>query len=281
MVCTFSDLGGELISAKSSDGTEFIWQGHERSWKKHAPSLFPICGRLKDSAYTYGGKEYTMGCHGFLSKSEMTLVESSDEELVFELRSSEKTKESYPFDFVLTLTYTLKGTTLSAKCEVENTSEELLPFMFGGHPGFSTSVDGLSLCDFYVDFGAEGADLYPIINNAFISKTAEHYSFSEGIYPLTREALVEAKTVVFKNAPKEITLASAKSAHKVLLSYSETLPYMCIWSDQADEAEFVCLEPWSGVPNDGVSDECFETRESMVRLAPGKSESFEYKMTFI
>jgi galactose mutarotase-like enzyme len=279
--CTFSDIGGELISAKDSSGTEFIWQGLEPSWKKHAPFLFPICGRLKDAQYTYGGRTYDMSCHGFLSGSLTSAKKIGENEISFELSANDETRAVYPFDFFLTITYTLEDTTLSVRATVKNTSADTLPFMFGGHPGFSTSIDGLRLEDFYVDFAEERADIYPIINETFISSTPETYIFWDGKMPLTRAELVDLKTVVFKNTSKTITLASEKTAHAVKFSYSDTLPYMCLWSDTIDEGQFICLEPWSGVPSDGVKDEEFETRGSMVRLAPGESETFSYTMTFI
>ena len=44
-----NSLGAELTSVKSTDGHEYIWQGSE--WKKHAPILFPVCGRDIVSKY--------------------------------------------------------------------------------------------------------------------------------------------------------------------------------------------------------------------------------------
>ena len=48
LTATVSSKGSELISVKSADGKEFIWQADEKFWARSAPVLFPIVGGLKD-----------------------------------------------------------------------------------------------------------------------------------------------------------------------------------------------------------------------------------------
>ena len=57
------------------------------------------------------------------------------------------------------------------------------------------------------------------------------------------------------------------------------MPYLCVWKDEFNEAKFVCLEPWSDIPADGVTPENFDTRK-MSRLSKGKSESYTCKLSF-
>ena len=62
-VC-ITTLGAQIKSVKSDK--EYMWEGNPDIWGKHAPVLFPVCGRLKDGKYTYKGKEelyYSVGCH--------------------------------------------------------------------------------------------------------------------------------------------------------------------------------------------------------------------------
>lgn len=50
-VAQIDTLGAELCSLLRKDsGEEFVWQGDERYWAGHAPTLFPITGKLKDCA---------------------------------------------------------------------------------------------------------------------------------------------------------------------------------------------------------------------------------------
>ena len=150
-----SDLGGEVQSVKK-DGCEYVWQGNPTFWASRAPLLFPICGRFFEAKYTYGGKTYEMGTHGFLRRSGLKLEKQSDTELVLSLAANEETKEQYPFDFSLTLTYTLFKNELKTLVSVKNTDQKTLPFAFGGHPGFNVPLDGKSeFSDWYLTFSED------------------------------------------------------------------------------------------------------------------------------
>ena len=50
------DLGAQLCSVKSPEGTEYIWQADPAIWGRHAPLLFPVIGRLQGGQYTYKGQ---------------------------------------------------------------------------------------------------------------------------------------------------------------------------------------------------------------------------------
>ena len=66
LTVTLSDQGAEIQSVKDvNSGREYIWQADPKIWGRHAPVLFPVVGRLKDDQYTYDGKTYHMGQHGF------------------------------------------------------------------------------------------------------------------------------------------------------------------------------------------------------------------------
>lgn len=58
--------GAELCSVvKKETGEEMLWQADPAVWNRHAPILFPYCGRLKGGAFTHNGVSYEGGQHGF------------------------------------------------------------------------------------------------------------------------------------------------------------------------------------------------------------------------
>ena len=59
-------LGGELRSIRTPDGTEYLWQGDPAYWKSRAVNIFPYVARLWGGKYTYQGKTYALGNHGFV-----------------------------------------------------------------------------------------------------------------------------------------------------------------------------------------------------------------------
>ena len=104
---------GELSSMRSkASGIESGWQADPSIWARHAPILFPFIGRLKDKMYTVGGTEYTSTQHGFGRDLEFACTAQTDTSIDFTLTPNDYTKPMYPFDFALTVRYTLTGNTL-------------------------------------------------------------------------------------------------------------------------------------------------------------------------
>ena len=62
---TVESHGAELVSVVNKQtGAEMLWQADPAVWARHAPVLFPYCGRLKDGAFTCKGVRYEGGqCH--------------------------------------------------------------------------------------------------------------------------------------------------------------------------------------------------------------------------
>lgn len=280
---SFTDLGGELISATTYDGFEYIWGGDEKFFEKHAPILFPICGRLKNSTYTFGDKEYRMDCHGFLSESILLTDKISENKILFSLSDNENTRLNYPFSFKLTVCYEAIANTLNMKAIIENTGDKILPFMFGVHPGFKLPLeDGLCSNDYYIDLGCESAFIHGLDDEkCFVNKKPTVYDFGNGLYKINEEELADMDTAIFSEVSNEIRLFSPIGKRAIKISYSDDFKYFCIWKYPSPEAKFICLEPWSGIPQDGIKDEVLETRDSMIRLAPLEKREFNISITFI
>ena len=126
-----SDLGAEIMSIKTADGHEYMWQGDSKYWAGRAPIMFPICGRLFNGEYTYHGKKYSLPNHGFARKSTFTLKSVSKSFVTLELKANEETLASYPFDFIFDVTFKLEGNTLDVKYEVKNPDSQELIFAVG------------------------------------------------------------------------------------------------------------------------------------------------------
>ncbi len=281
MTFTVRDRGAELISAIGADGEEFLWGANPEIWGEHSPVLFPLCGRLFGGCYTYRGKRYEMGCHGFYSSSLPTLTERTDASLTFVLTENEDTLKVYPFPFCIRLTYTANSDTLTVSALIENTGEDILPFMYGAHPSFAVPMDkGLSFEDFKVDLGDGDITLYREQNGPFVCPIGEKFQTENGVFHLNNDEICSYGTVILSGVGGKVSLCSDKSSRSVALTFSDDFKYFCIWKSNAEGASYLCLEPWSGVPGDGATDECFETRGSMVRLMPGEKKHFVYTMKF-
>lgn len=269
-------LGAELKSAVSY-GTEYVWNGDKKWWDDTAPVLFPICCRLPEKKYSFGGRVYDMDIHGFAWKSEFLATRVEKSRLTLVLHSSDATRAQYPFDFVFTADYSVEGDTLSLKLTVENKGSETMPYMVGWHPGFSLHGDG-EINSFSLKFNTEkNLLLHPILPGCFVKQEGEDYAVNDGTYVLNEEEIYTNDTVIFSTTGGTATLTSPCTDKKITMSYSDNLPFFCIWKEADSRARFICLEPWSDIPAPGDAPVAFESRP-MSRLKPDCKAEYSYNV---
>ena len=277
LVAEINSLGAELTSVKSVSGYEYIWQGQE--WKKHAPVLFPVCGGLLGSKFSYKGREYPMEKHGFAKISEFEATEITESSLTLVLKSNDTTLAIYPFDFTLTAKYALRENSLVASYTVENSGMQIMPYMFGWHPAFNLWGEG-DIASFYVEFdGKKQLSRHTLQHGPFVNPFYTSYPLKDGRYYLNEEEIYENDTMIFRDVPTAVKLAGGDGEHTLTLSYTDNLPYLCIWKAPTSAARYVCLEPWSDIPADGETEENFLSRQ-MSRLSPAEKEDYVYTVTF-
>lgn len=276
---TVSTLGAELVSVKSADGYEYLWQNPGNFWDSHAPLLFPVCGRLKNQKYTYAGKEYEMDLHGFIKDMEFAVAAKEGGHITMTYSSNAESKKIFPFDFNVIADYELAGESIIFTFKVTNTGKEPLPYMFGWHPGFNLPAgEGLDINDYKLEFGnLKELNWFPLQNGPFACPESKKYPLCDGAYRLNEEEIYKNDTMIFTGHENKLKMRANGQPYELDFSWSENLPYLCIWKAEFNEAKYICLEPWSDVPADGVTDENFDTRK-MQRLAPQKSELYKYEL---
>ncbi len=90
--------GAELHSLFGKQrNREYIWQGDKTYWKWHAPVCFPITGRVHDDKYSFDGKNYALTVHGFARDYDFSLVEKTENKLIYELKYNTQSLCIYPF----------------------------------------------------------------------------------------------------------------------------------------------------------------------------------------
>ena len=279
---TFSTLGAEMISIKSKCGRELLWQNpFGEGWSNHAPLLFPFCGRLKDAQFFYRGTAYPMKIHGFALRSEFELVEKSDEKIVFLLKSDEKTRKIYPFDFRFFAAYTLSEDKIILTVNVENCGSETLPYVFGWHPGFALPSDkGQDIEDYAVKLD-EKNEVTRVHFTSDLSVPARLLPFEtpNSEYKLDEEDIYSHDTVIFRDCGNHIRLKADGHPYELSMSWTENLPVLCIWKMPRNDAKFVCIEPWSHTTARGEGCNDIEVRP-MNRLEVGKTDTYEYNLKF-
>lgn len=282
IVAKVNSLGAELISV-TLKGTELIWQSpSEEFWSKHAPLLFPVCGKLKNNAYTYKGKKYDMKGHGFISLCEFSLLKECEDEITLYAEANEKTLNAYPFNFRFEINFKATETGVVSKVKIENKSDEVMPYMFGWHPAFALMCnEEVDINDYKFAFlnSPEYVKWFVLQHVSFINPNIRDYKTENGAYHFSEEEIYKNDTMIFTGVGTSATLYADKSSHKINFKWSENTPNVCIWKFPDNRAKYVCIEPWSNLPANGERDEDFEVR-AMSRLNPGECEEFLFSFDF-
>ena len=270
---TVSDFGAELQSVKL-DGTERLWQGDPAVWSERSPVPFPFVGRIKDSKYTFDGKEYPMeGPHGFARRSLFVLADRGDDFLTYRLCSSEETKKVYPFDFRFEVTYRISGSRLTQSFFVENTDDQKIYYSFGAHPGFLTPAGkGSAFEDWYLEF-PEGEELWQaMLDGMFMSRRVEPCRFAVGNkIPLYHEMFDDDAFILTGIKNKTFVLKNTKTTEQVFVDWTG-FDYLAFWQAAKTGADYVCVEPWNGLPSDASDPEDLTVKRDLHTLLPGDSE---------
>ncbi len=280
LTVTLSEKGGEIVSVKDNESCEYIWQGDPAFWTGQTPILFPICGRLFEGKYTYRGKTYEMGNHGFVRHSMLRGEQIDDTTVRFVLSANEDTRAVYPFDFTLIITYTLEGDKLSSSLSVINDGEEILPFAVGLHPGFNVPLDTGDFSDWYLEFAEEcSPDRILHTDACFLTGKRTALPVEGGRIFRLRHDLFLIDGIFMSNLCQQVTLKSDKSRRSILFSFPD-MPYLGIWHKPRTEAPYVCIEPWCGLPSfDGQVDD-IENKADMFRLLPKSEKTVSYSLIF-
>lgn len=264
-----SSKGGELVSLRDADKTEYIWIGDARYWKRHAPQLFPCIGRLTNGQYRMDGVLHEMGQHGFLRDYELTKVEESETSLHLQLTSDASTRQLYDREWIVDIFYTLCGKTLSVKFQVRNCDTRTMRFGYGIHPGFNVPLNpALRFEDYRLDFHEASIPKQMELTERYtISGGMHDYALEEGRYLPLQHSLFDHDAIILKDMPHTVTLGSQKDEKKVTVAFPD-MPYLGIWHAPETDAPFVCIEPWSSLPStDGIIDE-FETKPDFITVEP-------------
>ena len=270
MEVTVSSCGGVLHEMKK-DGVSYLWNGDPKVWGWRDHNLFPFVGRLPGGKYWTGGKEYSLPLHGFCIDREFTAEQQGENRVVCTLRANAETLAMYPFDFVLRVTYTLEGCTLSKQVAVENTGETAMYFGLGFHPGFRVPLDHGDFSDWYVAFSRECSPVRTFFHPETLLRLpgTEPFALEDGRILRLSHPLFAQEAIALHGAARSLTLGSEKSSRSVTVSYPDT-PCITFWASDKEDAPCLCIEPWHSLPAYHGKPAVFEEQEDLIRLEPGE-----------
>ena len=262
-------FGAELVSVFHKEtGRECLWQADPQVWPRHAPVLFPYCGRLKDDRYLFDGKEYFGKQHGFARDMPHKLVCRDHDIVVLRLEHSAETLLKYPYQFALKTTYQLQKNTILCKHKVISYSSVPMYFSIGFHTGLACPfVPGTQPEEYRVVFEQKETmtRLFARPGGLFENK-AEAVCFEHGSIPVTKGGFSDS--LVLKDIKSSYIQLEEKASGDYIRIRGTDSPYTVIWSAPEDDTKLLCIEPWYGIGDSVDAHGDLTKKQGIICLGP-------------
>ena len=253
-----STMGAELKSVVK-DGKELLWEGNPDVWAGQAPILFPICGGLKDGKFIFEGKEYTLPKHGYARMSEFEIESAERESATFVLRSDEESKKHYPFDYEFRVIYTLIDNKIKVDYSVKNVGSGDMYYSVGAHEAYACP-EGIE--EYSLVFDKEEDFKCNILHGNLLG--FDTYSVGKGRELELKYDFFAKDALTFLHLESRgVDLLHRPSGNKLRVEFDDS-DYLFVWTKP--NANYICIEPWCGVPDFVDSDYDITKKRGIIKL---------------
>jgi galactose mutarotase-like enzyme len=250
LICTIESVGAEVRSLKEkATGREYIWQIDNSVWGSSSPVLFPAIGKIKSDKVVYQGKSYAMSKHGIIRHNDQLIFkQDGDSACSFTLQSSAATYQRYPYSFLFSVRYQLMNKRLLMSYHIENLGEVPMYFACGGHTAYACPLDdGLKLSDYVVEFPAYFDFMAGTLGNSgLLSDRKRKIAASNGMLQLSDTLFLE-DALIFTDINFDSLRLKKRNEDKGIFIRFDGYPNLALWSKPG--ADFLCIEPWLGLPD--------------------------------
>lgn len=273
LTVTADRLGAEMVSIKKS-GREMLWCGDASVWEGHAPVLFPICGGLKDGKFLYNGREYFLEKHGYARHSTFGVEKTADNEVVFLLKSDEKSKNVYPFDYEFRVSYILDGNRIKVTFSIANTGVGEMYYSVGAHEAYACP-GGIENYSIIFDEPEELAS--NLVEDGILSRKTVCIGKNTQKLPLKNEYF-KIDALIFCGLKSRRVRLEKNSGETVAEVDFNGADYLLLWTIPG--AEYLCIEPWCGLPDFTDGDYDIRNKPGIITVKPGETKTRTHTITF-
>ncbi len=272
-------FGAELTHIEDADGRELMTDADPAYWPRHAPILFPVIGVTNGNVVRVDGTEYPMPKHGFARDLMFETARHEQDRAVLQLAASNVTREHYPFEFVLDITFAVEGYRLTIEARVKNRSDAPMPAQFGFHPALAWPLPfGEPREAHRITFAQdEPARLRRIGGDGLIADGMRE-SPLDGRELLLRDALFKDDALVWDPVESGRVTYGAAQGPILDINFPDT-PRLGVWTKPG--AHFVCVEPWHGIADpEGFTGE-LKDKPGVFVVAPGEEKRISMSITLV
>jgi len=263
--------GAELCSLRDAEKTELLWQA-DPIWPRHAPTLFPIVGRLKDDTLVHRGRNYRMTQHGFARDRRFAWLNRSATSCRLVLHDDGETRAAYPFAFRFEVAFALDDDALEQTFTVVNTGREELPASVGAHPGFVWPLaEGVPKPAHTLAF--EQPEPAPVrrLEGGLLRPAGEPSPISGDTLSLA-PSLFAADALILDQLASRSVRYTAPGAEAIEVSW-DGFQQLGIWTRMTGDgecADFLCIEPWHGTASPADFAGEFRDKPGLMLIPPGE-----------
>lgn len=268
-------LGAELTSLRDDRGAEWLWQAGPE-WRRHAPVLFPIVGRLAGDRLRHAGREHRLTQHGFARDRYFAWVRRDGNRCRLRLTDDAASRAAFPFGFVLELDYVLAGPRLTVTAILSNPDAEPLPCALGAHPAFRWPLPHGPAEKAAHRLVLERAEVGPLrrLRDGLLRPEPEPPPFAGPAWPLS-PALFAGDALILPGLASRAARFEAPG-RGLTLSW-EGYRDLGLWS-KPEGADFLCIEPWYGMASPEGWEGDFVDKPGLMLLAPGESRRLAWSV---
>jgi len=271
-------IGAELCEISSvKNNTQFMWHADPNIWGSFAPNLFPVIGGLKDNAFVFDNKTYTMPKHGFIRhNTAIECIKETENSRTFQLKYNTELLKMYPFKFRYTITYTLENNVLTVSHEIINLDEKAMYFSLGGHPAFKCPVYS---DEKYTDYSLvfehnETAETYLLnTQNGLLTDTTKPVFNHTNTIPLDY-TLFNKDALIFKDLKSRKVTLHSKTKGAILTVTHVDFPHLGLWAKP--NADYVCIEPWIGYADLESTNQDITAKAGIIKLDVNRNFKAKY-----
>ena len=277
-----STFGAEPVSFYDKvKSRELLWQTDINVWDRQSPLPFPIVNMIRDNAYTYRGKPYRMEIHGFAYLSDFALSEKTGESAAFVLTSNETTRIQYPFDFALTIRYSLDRTKMRKEYIVTNTGREEMIYNAGGHEGWALALEkGEKMGDYWLLFDEK----IELISHIYSRESGIITDKKSGVKLDNRRLFLKMENLVNNNltfsniSGKYVELHGPKTGLHVRVRFADFTVFGLWTANYSFDTNFICIEPHMVLPDCEQDSTELTEKKRYRRLPAGQTEILYYSV---
>ena len=202
------------------------------------------------------------------------MEEKAQDRVTFLYESNEETRKCYPFEFAFRVTFSLSGNKLNVDYKVENKDTKTMYFSAGAHEGYACP-EGYEA--YSVVFSETETLYHTVLEGPLV--TDEKICILENAKELPLEKkYFEIDAIVIENLKsRKISLVKRGASKKITLEFSGH-DHLLVWT--MPEGNYICFEPWTGLPDRVGSSFLFEEKESITPLSAGEKTTISHSITF-